>query len=433
MFYLIFIIDQKIIKGLVNLVKTKTVLVIGAGPAGMMAAGRAALSGSKVIIIDKNKKPGKKLLITGKGRCNITDFCDTKTFIDSVPTNGKFLYSAINSFTTYDTIDFFENLGLAIKVERGNRVFPKSDKSHDVLSAMLKFINESGCTFINDKVQKLIIKDKKVIGAKLESGKEILADAIVVACGGLSYPMTGSSGDGYKFARQAGHTIIDPKPSLVPIISNSFWRRDLQGLSLKNVAISVLDNDSGNIIYKDFGEMLFTHFGLSGPIILSASSHMRNIRSQKYSILIDLKPALNFEKLDLRIQRDFLKYQNKDLSNALHDLLPRKLIPVIIKLLNIDSKTKCNQITKEERHRLCDLLKGFKVIVDDFRPIDEAIITSGGVKTSEINPKTMESKIIKNLYFAGEVIDVDAYTGGFNLQIAYSTGFLAGNSAGGTI
>lgn len=409
----------------------KTILVIGAGPAGMMAAGTAAKNGNRVILIDKNKKVGKKLLITGKGRCNITNFCDAKAFIDFVASNGKFLYSAINAFTPQDTIEFFENLGVATKVERGNRVFPKSDRAVDIVDAMYRFVKDTHCKIINETVKSLIIDNNKIIGVKSENGNDIFADAAIIACGGMSYPVTGSTGDGYRFAKQAGHKITKIKPSLVPLISHAIWCKDLQGLSLKNVCISVFDNEKNLYIYKDFGEMIFTHFGVSGPIILSASSHMRNINPQKYSISIDLKPALTYEKLDIRVQRDLLKYKNKDFENSLSDLLPRKLIPVIIKLLNVDPNMKCHQITKEIRTNISYLLKNLVVPIKAFRPIDEAIITSGGVEVSEIDPKTMQSKIIKNLYFAGEVIDVDAYTGGFNLQIAYSTGFLSGNLKGG--
>ena len=411
----------------------KHVIVIGAGPAGMMAAGVAAKNGCDVTIIEKNKRVGKKLLITGKGRCNITNYCDIRTFIDSVPVNGKFLYSAITSFTPYDAIDFFEGLGVPTKVERGNRVFPKSDKSLDVANAMLKFIEDNGCKILNAEVKGLFIKDKVLLGVKLLNEEKIFADAVIVACGGMSYPLTGSTGDGYKFAKQAGHTIIPLKPSLIPLVSSDSCCKNLQGLSLKNVAISIYDNQKKLVIYKDFGEMLFTHFGLSGPIILSASSHMKNIVAKKYSVLIDLKPALSAEKLDLRIQRDLLEYKNKAFVNALSGLLPKKMIPVVIKRLNIDGTKKCNQITKEERHRLCELLKEFSILIDGFRSIKEAIITSGGIAVSEVNPKTMESKKMKNLYFAGEELDVDAYTGGFNLQIAYSTGFLAGNAVGGKL
>lgn len=366
-------------------------------------------------------------MITGKGRCNVTNDCDIDTVIKSVPSNGKFLYSALNKFSPNDTISFFRSLGLELKTERGNRVFPCSDKAIDVVNAMDRFIKENNCNMLNDRVKSLIIEENKVKGVKTYNNKLIYCNNVIIACGGKSYPLTGSTGDGYKLASEAGHTIIDPKPSLVPLVSSDSFCLELQGLSLKNVNIRVVDKCKDSVIFKDFGELMFTHFGLSGPIVLSASSHMKEMRDKKYKILIDLKPALNRDKLDQRIQRDFSKYKNKDLSNALVDLLPKKLIPVIIKLLKVDATTKCNQITREIRYNLVSLLKEFVVNISSFRPIEEAIITQGGVKTSEIDPKTMQSKLIKGLYFAGEVIDVDAYTGGFNLQIAFCTGHLAGN------
>lgn len=403
------------------------VIVIGAGPSGMMAAGTAAKNSMNVLIIERNNRVGKKLMITGKGRCNITNNCDIDTVINSVPCNGKFLYSALSRFSPKDTMKFFESLGLELKTERGNRVFPSSDRAIDVVNAMEKFIKQSGCNILNDRVSSLIIEGNKIKGVKTYSDKIIYSDNVIIACGGKSYPLTGSTGDGYKLANEAGHTIIDPKPSLVPLVSSDNFCSELQGLSLKNVSISVVDKHKNSVIFKDFGELIFTHFGLSGPIILSASAHMKEMRDKKYKILIDLKPALNRNKLDLRIQRDFSKYKNKDLSNALCDLLPKKLIPVVIDLLKVDGTTKCNQITREMRYNLVSLLKEFTVNISSFRPIEEAIITSGGIKTQEIDPKTMQSKLIEGLYFAGEVIDVDAYTGGFNLQIAFCTGNLAGN------
>ena len=406
------------------------VIVIGAGPAGMMAAGVAARRGLKVVIIEKNNRVGRKLMITGKGRCNITNNCDSDKFISSVPSNGKFLYSAINSFSTADTMNFFQSNGLELKTERGNRVFPKSDKAVDVVDTLYKFIKHENCRLIKGTVKGLIIEYGELRGVEIEGEENLYSLSVIIACGGKSYPLTGSTGDGYKFASQAGHTIKELRPSLVPLVSSANWCKDLMGLSLKNVSINVNDMAKSKVIYSDFGEMLFTHFGVSGPIILSASSHMRNMSRNRYSIDIDLKPALTLPKLNERLQRDFLKFRNKDISNSLGDLLPKKLIPVIIKAADINPQTKCNVITKETREGLVGVIKKLSVNISGFRPIEEAIITSGGVLTKEISPKTMESKIIKGLYFAGEVIDVDAYTGGFNLQIAFSTGYLAGSNVG---
>lgn len=394
----------------------------------MMAAGVAARKGLKVIIIEKNNKVGRKLMITGKGRCNITNNCDSSEFISSVPSNGKFLYSAINNFSTTDTIKFFEENGLELKVERGNRVFPKSGKAIDVVDTMNRFIKHTNCSILKETVKKLIIENHVLKGVNLKSGVNIYSKSVIIASGGKSYPLTGSTGDGYNFAVQAGHTIKDLRPSLVPLVSSTPWCKDLKGLSLKNVSINVYDNVKNKRIYKDFGEMLFTHFGLSGPIILSSSAHMKDMSPGRYSINIDLKPALTLQKLDMRLQKDFLKFQNKDLINSLVKLLPKKLIPVIIEVLNVNPRIKCNAVTKEIREILEKTIKNLTIDIYEFRPIEEAIITSGGVRTKEINPKTMESKLLKGLYFAGEIIDVDAYTGGFNLQIAFSTGYLAGSS-----
>lgn len=408
----------------------RRVLVIGAGPAGMMAAGTAAQAGARVTVFDRNKKPGRKLMITGKGRCNVTNNCDGRDFIASVPTNGRFLYSAVNAFSPQDTIAFFESRGLALKTERGNRVFPQSDKASDVVDAMRGFLSSTGCRFQTGRVQDLLIKDGAVYGVVLEDGEKITADAVVVACGGMSYPLTGSSGDGYTLARQAGHTVVKPSPSLVPLVSNDAFCRELQGLSLRNISVKVTDTTKNKVIYEDFGELLFTHFGLSGPVILSASAHMRGMKQGVYRISIDCKPALSFEQLDKRVQRDFIENQNKDFINSLGGLLPRALIPVMVRRSGIPPQVKCNAVTKQQRHAFVSLMKDFTVNIAGFRPIEEAIVTSGGVSVKEIDPKTMCSRLTKNLYFAGEVIDADAYTGGFNLQIAFSTGYLAGLHAG---
>ncbi len=404
------------------------VIVVGAGAAGMMAAGYAGYYGCDVLLIEKNARPGRKILITGKGRCNVTNNCDNDTFLANVPTNSRFLYSAINSFNTQDTMSFFESRGLPLKTERGNRVFPVSDKASDVADTLLRFTHENGCRLISSEVHSLIIKDNAVCGVKTLSGESIYADKVIIATGGKSYPATGSTGTGYKLARQAGHTVIQPKPSLVPVVSDDLFCKELQGLSLRNISLKVISKKDGKAIYSDFGEMLFTHFGVSGPVILSASAYLNNKKLSDYCFSIDLKPALSEKQLDLRILRDLEAFINKDIKNSLGKLLPSKLIPVVIERAEIPINTKCNSITKEQRHRLLEILKNFTVNISGFRPIEEAIITSGGVSTKEINPKTMESKICRGLYFAGEVIDVDAYTGGFNLQIAFSTGYLAGTA-----
>lgn len=406
------------------------VLVIGAGPAGMMAAGTAAQGGARVTVLDRNKKPGRKLMITGKGRCNITNNCDERDFIASVVTNGRFLYSAVSAFSPQDTMAFFESRGLALKTERGNRVFPQSDKAADVVDVMRGFLNSTGCRFQTGRAQDLLIEDGTVRGVLLEDGGQITADAVVIACGGKSYPLTGSSGDGYALAQKAGHTVIKPSPSLVPLVSPDAFCRELQGLSLRNISVKVADTSKNKVIYEDFGELLFTHFGLSGPVILSASAHMRGMNKGVYRISIDCKPALTPEQLDKRVQRDLAQNQNKDFINSLGALLPRALIPVMVARSGIPPQTKCNAVTKEQRRAFAGLVKDFTVDIDGFRPVEEAIVTSGGVNVKEIDPKTMRSKLANNLYFAGEVIDVDAYTGGFNLQIAFSTGYLAGLHAG---
>lgn len=404
------------------------VIVIGGGPAGMMAAGIAAQNGADVLLFEKNEKTGRKLLITGKGRCNITNFCDNDEFISNIPTNPRFMYSAINAFSTYDTVAFFEDLGVATKVERGNRVFPVSDKAMDVCDAMRSFVLNNGVKIINENVKALVIKDSQLKGVKTENNT-YYSDSVIIATGGKSYPKTGSTGDGYVFAKSAGHTVNKPIPSLVPLVSDDDFCKELQGLALKNVAVNIVDEITNKEIYSDFGEMLFTHFGLSGPTILSASAHMRDMSPLRYTVHIDLKPALDRETLDKRLLKDFSKFINKDIVNALVELMPKSLIPVLLILCGIDPRTKCNSVTVKQRDAIVDTLKNLTVTIKGFRPIDEAIITCGGVCVNEIDPKTMRSKITPNLYFAGEVIDVDAYTGGFNLQIAFSTGYLAGMNA----
>lgn len=400
----------------------------------MMAAITAKENSNDVVIIEKNNQLGKKLLITGKGRCNITSSLDMDDFIKNTPGNGMFLYSCYKQYDNKDIVEFLRKNGLEVKEERGNRIFPVTDRSIDVLKCFTKRIKELGIDIrYNEEIEEVLIKDNKVYAIKTNKGLEE-ADKVILATGGKSYPLTGSTGDGYKIAEKLGHKIIKVKPSLVPLeIYDKNLCRNLQGLSLKNVSIVVKDTVGNKEIYKDFGEMLFTHFGVSGPIILSASAHLvryKNIenllKNRKIVLKIDFKPALKMEKLDERILRDFADIKNKQFKNSLDKLLPQKLIPVIASISNINPNKQVNEITKEERKKLVELLKNFEVIISDFRPIDEAIITSGGINIREINPKTMESKIIKGLYFAGEIIDVDSYTGGFNLQIAYSTGYVAG-------
>lgn len=414
------------------------IIVIGGGPAGMMAAITASQGGHQVILLEKMKSLGRKLLITGKGRCNITSSLGMDEFIKNTPGNGKFLYSCFQNYTNEDIIQFLKEEGLEIKEERGNRVFPVTDKSQDVLKCFTKKLKEQEITIRYDtKVTKLLVEQNeegnKIVGVETNYGK-IEADKIILATGGKSYPLTGSTGDGYNLAREVGHTITEIKPSLVPLEAyDKETCKALQGLSLRNVAIKLVDTDVEKEIYKDFGEMLFTHFGVSGPTILSASAHLvrykqieEKLNKQQISLTIDLKPALTEEKLDERVVRDFQSMPNKQFKNGLDKLLPQKMIPIIIEKSGVHLNKPINAVTKEERRKLVKLLKNFTVTVKGFRPIEEAIITSGGISIKEINPKTMQSKKVQGLYFAGEIIDVDSYTGGFNLQIAYSTGYTAG-------
>ena len=408
---------------------SNSVVVIGAGASGMMAAGTAGENGARVTLIERNDKPGRKLMITGKGRCNVSNNCNSvQELIANVPGNGRFLYSSFNNLMPADIVNFFESRGVTLKVERGNRIFPVSDKAADIVDCIYDYTKKyAGVT--KGRVKELVISDGEIRGVKTEDGKIFNADRVIIATGGKSYPQTGSTGDGYELARQAGHTVTEIKPSLVPLECHEGYCSALMGLSLRNSAIKIIDTANKKEVYSDFGEMLFTHFGVSGPMILSASAHLKNPEDGRYKIYIDLKPALTEEQLDARILRDFSENTNKNFINALDSLLPKKLVPVIVKLSRIPMATKVNQITREQREYLVHLLKNLSLTVTGFRPVEEAIITRGGVSVKEINPSTMESKLVKGLYFAGEVIDVDAYTGGFNLQIAFSTGYLAGKSA----
>ena len=410
------------------------VIVVGGGPAGMMAAISSAENGNDVVILEKMQSLGRKLLITGKGRCNITSSLDIDEFIKNTPGNGMFLYSVYKQFTNQDIIELLREEGLEVKEERGNRIFPVTDKSIDVLKCFTKRIKKLNIKVeYETKVEEILVEDNKVIGV-MANGKTIKTDKVILATGGKSYSLTGSTGDGYELVKKIGHTITEIKPSLVPLESyNKEMCKNMQGLSLRNVKIQFKDIEKNKIIYEDFGEMLFTHFGVSGPTILSSSAHLvrynnieEKLKNKKIILKIDFKPALSEEKLDERILRDFNKQKNKEFKNSLVDLLPNKLIQTIVEKSNINPSKKVNEITKKERKNLVKLLKNFKLEISEFRPVEEAIITSGGINIKEINPKTMESKIIEGLYFAGEIIDVDSYTGGFNLQIAYSTGYVAG-------
>ena len=405
----------------------RRVAVIGGGAAGMTAAIFAAASGARVTIYEGTGRLGKKLGITGKGRCNVTNNSPINTHIENTPTNPRFLYTAHNNFPPEEVMAFFEESGVPLKTERGDRVFPASDKAGDIVGALKRRVNASGAAIVYEKVTNISPQDGGFI-VKTERGA-YPSGAVIIATGGLSYPLTGSTGDGYRFAEALGHTIVPAKPSLVPVECAEKWCREAMGLSLRNVTLTVTD-DAGKEVYFEQGEMLLTHFGVSGPLVLSASSHMKNLGSgRKYHLTIDLKPALDEQVLDKRLQSDFAKNINRDFVNSLGELLPSKLIPIIIRLSGIPERKKVNTITREERQNLVRLLKALPLTAVKFRPIDEAIITSGGVSVKEISPKTMESKLIPGLYFAGEVIDVDAYTGGFNLQIAFATGRLAGEAA----
>ena len=402
-------------------------VVIGGGAAGLMCAVTAAERGLSVVLLDANQKLGRKLRITGKGRCNLTNNCDIKTFMANIPGDGRFLYSALNRLSPRDTMALFESWGLPLKTERGFRVFPVSDNANDVAGLLARRCERLGVHWLHTRAVAVESAEGAVSGVVTEQG-HIPCRAVAVCTGGLSYPLTGSTGDGYRIARSFGHTVNEPIASLVPLESSDAYCAEMQGFSLKNVTLSVFEGDGGKPIYAELGEMMFTHFGVSGPLVLSASAHMRRFDTEKYRLEIDLKPGLDEKKLDARLLRDFEKYANREYRNALGDLLGRSMIPVVVRLTGIDPERAVHDITREERLRLLHLLKAFPVTVSRKRPIDEAIVTAGGVSTKEINPRTMESKLMPGLYFAGEVLDLDAYTGGFNLQIAWSTGYTAGMS-----
>ena len=401
------------------------VVVIGGGAAGMLCAAVAAERGLDVILLEPNRMLGKKLRITGKGRCNVTNNCDIKTVMANIPSGGKFLYSALNRFSPEHVMNLFENLGVPLKTERGNRVFPVSDKSRDIVGALENYMAGTGVRIVNRAATGLRIEDGAVTGVRIRN-ETIDCRNAVVCTGGLSYPLTGSTGDGLKFAKQVGHSVTECRPSLVPLESPDGYCEQMQGFSLRNVTLSAFENEK--LIYKELGEMMFTHFGVTGPLVLSASAHMRNMGHAEYRLEIDLKPALDEEKLDARILRDFEEQKNKEFKNALGGLAGRTMIPVLVELSGIDPETKVHSITRQQRRELVHLFKHFPVRVSGTRPFAEAIITAGGVDLKEINPRTMESKLVVGLYFAGEVLDVDAYTGGYNLQIAWSTAYVAGNA-----
>ena len=403
---------------------TAEVIIIGGGASGAFASIISARMGRKVILFEKNEPIGRKLRITGKGRCNLTNNCTNDELMNNIPVNPRFLYSAFSSFSPQDTMDFFESLGVPLKTERGRRVFPVSDNANDIADALEKEMKKCGVKIIHETVRHILTDDNICTGVITSSGKEYNAESVLIATGGKSYPATGSTGDGYTLANELGHTVTNICPSLVPLVIKEKCCSEMMGLSLRNVCLSLFDYDK--CIFSEQGEMLFTHFGVSGPLVLSASSHIRDMKSGRYRISIDMKPALNEQQLDKRIQRDFIENQNRDFINAVRNLLPAKMIPVAVRLSGIPADKKANSITKEERHKFAEIIRNFTLNVENFRPVEEAIITNGGIPVREINPKTMESRLVSGLFFAGEVIDVDAYTGGFNLQIAFSTAYSAG-------
>jgi hypothetical protein len=411
------------------MMSTKPILadavIIGGGAAGSFCAITAARRGLSVIVLEPNEKIGRKLRITGKGRCNVTNNSDIRTVMNHIPDHSRFLYGALTRFSPEDTMQFYEDLGIPLKTERGNRVFPVSDNANDIADALQNELRRLGVTIIHEKAVDLITEDGRVCAVET-SNQRIRTDRCVIATGGKSYPKTGSEGSGYRLASKLGHSIVSPLPSLVPLVSDDRCCAELQGLSLRNIELSAYEDDKS--IYRERGEMLFSHFGITGPLVLSASAHMRHFGTAEYKVILDLKPALDEKTLDLRILRDFSKYQNKAIRNALGDLLPKAMIPVILSRIAVPGGKPVHEITKEERKKLVHELKNFTITINGTRPIEEAVVTAGGVSTDEINPRTMESKLVSGLYFAGEIMDLDAYTGGYNLQIAWSTANLAGNS-----
>ncbi|MBR5223630.1 MAG: NAD(P)/FAD-dependent oxidoreductase [Clostridia bacterium] len=408
----------------------KKIVIIGGGAAGMKAAISAAYKykdgGALITVVEKNSRPCRKVMITGKGRCNVTNNCDLDALIQNTPRNPRFLYSAFSAFSPQDTMTFFESVGVPLKTERGNRVFPVSDKAVDIVDALVNTAKAVGVKVINATATAVLTENGAVTGVKLSNGDVLAADSVVIATGGVSYPVTGSTGDGYRIAKTLGHSVSEISGSLVPMECHEGFCTRLSGLTLKNVTLSLFENDKKKPVFCEMGEMLFTHFGISGPLVLSASAYVKS--GKNYNVTIDLKPALSIDQLDNRILRDFSELQNKDFQNSLDALLPKSLIPVVVMLSGIEKDKKVNQISREERLKLCEVIKKFPLKITALRPVDEAIITRGGISVKEINPATMESKFIKGLFFAGEVIDVDAFTGGFNLQIAFSTGYLAGQN-----
>jgi len=398
------------------------IIIVGGGAAGCFAAVWAARFGKSVIVFEKNERLGRKLRITGKGRCNVTNNSPVEEHMRNIPVNSRFLYSAYSSFDAESTMAFFEELGVPLKTERGNRVFPVSDNAHDIADALVREMKKLGVKVVNAQVTQLLAENGAVRGVRA-GGREYESGSVLIACGGKSYPATGSTGDGYKLAESVGHTVTELKPCLVPLVSPDKYCAELMGLSLRNVTLSLYDGNKE--IFSELGEMLFTHFGVTGPLVLSASSHIKDMKPNRYTLKIDLKPGLTPEKLDERIQRDFSENLNRDFVNGIRKLLPAKLLPIAARLAEIPEELKINSVTKEQRRRFGELIKAFPVRISAFRPIDEAIVTGGGVSVKEINPKTMESKLVSGLFFAGEVIDTDAYTGGFNLQITFSTAYSA--------
>lgn len=404
-------------------------LVVGGGAAGLMAAGMAVSLGKSVCLFDKNKVLGRKVRITGKGRCNVTNNCPVEEVVAACPRGGKFLYGALSAFSPADTMAFFQELGVPLKTERGRRVFPQSDSAHDIANALERWAKDA--QVVREPVNQVLTENGRVVGVKTPQGT-YHGRSVILACGGASYPGTGSNGDGFRLAKALGHTIVEPTPSLVPLVERGDWCQRMMGLSLRNCGVKVTAKGKKKPVYEDFGELLFTHFGLSGPTILSASAHLRPMEPAKFTVWIDLKPALDQNQLDARLVRELEAHKNKIFANSLEELLPQKMIPVVVERSGIPGETRCHSVTKEQRRKLCELLKNFSLEVEGFRPIAEAIVTSGGVSLKEVNPKTMESKLVEGLYFAGEVLDADAYTGGYNLQIAFATGRLAGTCAGET-